>query len=894
MSEQKRQMTVDFSGLLTLLGDRLYSDKRVFVRELVQNASDSIVKKYGSSGAGQGRIDVEVVPSERRITFRDNGIGMDDAAIESDLSRIASSGTRKERERTKEDNLIGEHGIGFLSAFVIAERVCVRTHMEGSKESWLWENENKLDYTLKKIPQDGLAGSGTTVDVFVSREHTKSFVSDSAVREILQQYCDMLRTPIYLNGSRNPINTQVMPWERDTADERTREFETRAYLERTFPDSVLETIYFDFRDGVRANGVLYITTTRSFQIDPPRHVRLCQSRMLLTERADELLPKWATFINGIVDSPDIRSNAARDDFVRDATAEELTERLGARIVEYLTALHAEKPERFKEIVQYHNLGLMAACWYQNDFFDRFYDLLLWRVNRKPFDAQVESDTFGEEEKGTWRTIGEILDRLAPTSQAEVTVPTIDDGVAVAQYFEMADAANAVIVDTSRYFAADILRKIEGLQDTTRIGGRRIRIVSITEDDANRLFRPLLGAEDNLVRELVAYFDGKVSLAGASLRMEAAHTKPESVVGVIRSSADVAADIADAMRAAADTRLPEYARNTARQLIRAKRRESIRLVLNAENPLVRKLAEALGSALSSDTEFASRRDEFFLRMAPALYNIAILNSQTLLSQSGQSRVGGQFAEIIEQLLDVIEEARTLREELTRKDEALTRLSPVESQKNRDFVSVFYMTPFAERLAPVRQSVIRAIGRLGARCTLATDSVHRELLIENLHEHIRSADAFVADVTGLNANVMLELGAVKFENQRRRPVLLICSGMSADDLPADLKGQLYIDYGTRQGPDLEKFLVQEFGKFEPLKAILGDPTKAKVVTPDRVRTFIDKTGLNPDRFDVASLVEAFPTDRNWKNASEAELSTLLADDMRKWAGTVLNAIRTGLKV
>src|SRR5690349_2277819 len=131
---------------------------------------------------------------------------------------------------------------------------------------------------------------------------------------------------------------------------------------------------------MRAEGVLYISRTRIFSIDQPRTMRVFQNRLLLCEDAVDVLPKWARFVNGVINTPDLTPTAARDNFIRDAAADNFRSALGEVIIKHLDQLRKDDPERFTDIVRYHRLGFLAACYFYDEFFARFAHLLLWRTN----------------------------------------------------------------------------------------------------------------------------------------------------------------------------------------------------------------------------------------------------------------------------------------------------------------------------------------------------------------------------------------------------------------------------------------------------------------------------------------------------------------------------------
>jgi len=232
------------------------------------------------------------------------------------LSRVGGSGTREVgRDQEHVQGLVGRFGIGFLSGFIIADRVEVRTRKVGETEGWLWKNDGGKSYTLEScdVPQ-----AGTTVTVFIKDVADRAIIQVDAVQNVIREYADMLLVPIHVNHGTTPVNTMQMPWERDGISDEERELDCQIYLHKTIRgDDIMETIPVVLKDGIQAGGILYISKRRTFGVRIPRNVRIHQQRMFVVNDA-ELLPEWAEFVSGIIETSSLTPNAARDGFIRNA------------------------------------------------------------------------------------------------------------------------------------------------------------------------------------------------------------------------------------------------------------------------------------------------------------------------------------------------------------------------------------------------------------------------------------------------------------------------------------------------------------------------------------------------------------------------------------------------
>ena len=322
---QNNEMKFDFDGLISLLAIHLYSEKRVFIRELIQNAHDAIVRRRAVEGESfQGKISIETNPDALEFEIRDTGIGMNAQDLNDYLSTIGKSATRMSRQEEKIEGLIGLFGIGFLSAFVVAERVEVLTRRLGEKEGWRWCNSGNKDYSLEPY---SVAEVGTVVKVFLRGVEEKGVIHKEEVQKVIRQYADFLKVPIHLNNSTAPINGMQMPWEQGGRSQNEILLDTRIYLEKTMRDSVLEMILVNLPE-LQVSGVLYITRWRTVLRKIPQTIRLFVNRMFICEKESELVPEWASFINGVLCIGDqtLTLTASRDNFMRDAKLKELQNR----------------------------------------------------------------------------------------------------------------------------------------------------------------------------------------------------------------------------------------------------------------------------------------------------------------------------------------------------------------------------------------------------------------------------------------------------------------------------------------------------------------------------------------------------------------------------------------
>ena len=510
-TSKKFEMKFDFEGLIQLLAGHLYSEKRVFIRELIQNAHDAIPRRAHAdedfSAAGNGRIEIisNLVEEPYHVIFRDNGAGMTRKDIEQYLSSIGTSGTLAAGKDEHVPDLIGQFGIGFLSGFVVASKIEVRTrHFREAKPSngWLWKNDGRKDYTLEPCQ---LSHAGTEIRIDLADVGDRGLIQDSALRETVRSYADMLMVPIYLNRDEAPANTRFMPWERSYSTDEEKNLEYLFYLEKLVPDSVLEVIPLEIDEKeptIRAAGLLYITRSRLVARTAPRTVRVFHKRMFVCENTPEIFPEWATFVNGIFNASDLVPNAARDNFVRELNYNLLRNKLGEVIIAHLKNLRIVDPTRLSNILQYHELAIKSSCDLSEDCFDIFADLLDWRVNRKSpsSKAAARSSYRSVEDEGNGdyarATLPDIVAALPdPGNDKPKNLACFTTSSSANQFFEMANAANSTVVDASYVFESSLLKA------WVRRHATEVKLVHIDQEDDPAWYKDVDPVADRSVNEL---------------------------------------------------------------------------------------------------------------------------------------------------------------------------------------------------------------------------------------------------------------------------------------------------------------------------------------------------------------------------------------------------------
>ncbi len=333
-TEETRAFEAEVSQLLRLMIHSMYSHREVFLRELISNASDAIDKLRFEAlsdeslfeGQTELKIEVEIDEDERTITVRDTGIGMSREEIVSNIGTIAHSGTRQFLEaltgdQKKDAALIGQFGVGFYSAFIVAERVVLTTRRAGVEEAVRWESRGEGEYTLSTAEKET---RGTEI-VLHLRDDGDEFLQPHRLEEIARRYSDHISFPIHFGEhdeesgetTWRKVNQAAALWTRPESEITEEEYQGfYKHVARAF-DEPLTWVHSTVEGLLRFTLLLYVPTEKPFELKVPGQettggVKLYVKRVFILDDAEMFLPRYLRFIRGVVDSDDLPLNVSRE------------------------------------------------------------------------------------------------------------------------------------------------------------------------------------------------------------------------------------------------------------------------------------------------------------------------------------------------------------------------------------------------------------------------------------------------------------------------------------------------------------------------------------------------------------------------------------------------------
>ena len=366
-SEAQQPFQAEVAELLQLMVHSVYSETDIFLRELISNGSDACDKlRYEAIAKPElmeqgGALAIRIVPDKaaNTLSVTDSGVGMDRQELIDNLGTIARSGTKSFVARLKEAkdgaSLIGQFGVGFYAAFMVAERVVVTSRRAGTDEAWVWSSSGGSGFTVTPGTADDVArvARGTEI-VLHLKPDAKDYLEPSRIERIVHAYSDNIQFPIELlgdNGEAKQINSASALWQRPKSELKPEDYEAAYKSIAGAFDEPAMTLHYR-AEGRQAYAVLlFAPSSKPFDLFEPSRkgrVKLYVRRVFITDDAD-LLPPYLRFVRGVVDSEDLPLNISREMLQNNPQLAQIRKAVTGRVISELETLSEKEPAQFDKI-----------------------------------------------------------------------------------------------------------------------------------------------------------------------------------------------------------------------------------------------------------------------------------------------------------------------------------------------------------------------------------------------------------------------------------------------------------------------------------------------------------------------------------------------------------------
>ena len=458
----KKQFKTESKKLMDLMINSIYTNKEIFLRELISNASDAIDKLYfkslTDSSVGINRDEFGILitldKESRTIKLSDNGIGMTKDELENNLGTIAKSGSLDFKTENQNDDIdiIGQFGVGFYSAFMVASKVTVISRAFGHDEAWVWESAGADGYTISEAQKDSV---GTEIIMELKpdteTEDYCEFLDEYRIVSIIKKYSDYVRYPIkmYREKTREKerpadagedykpeyetyteletINSMVPLWKRnkkDVSDEEYNNFYKEKFMDYSDPSRVIVT---KTEGTISYNALMFIPShapydyyTREYE----KGLQLYTSGVMIMDKCSDLLPDYFSFVKGVVDSQDLSLNISREMLQQDRQLGTIRKNLEKKIKNELVSMKDNEREKYEEF--WTNFGRQIKFGCYNSFGQNsevLKDLLMFysAKEKKMITLKEYIDAMGEEQKYIYYAAGDSAERLVKLPAAETVL-----------------------------------------------------------------------------------------------------------------------------------------------------------------------------------------------------------------------------------------------------------------------------------------------------------------------------------------------------------------------------------------------------------------------------------------------------------------------------------------
>lgn len=462
----KKEFKAESKRLLDLMINSIYTHKEIFLRELISNASDAIDKMYYlslSESTGISREDyyirIKTDNEARTLTISDNGIGMDESELEENLGTIAQSGSLKfkadldEKEKETENiDIIGQFGVGFYSAFMVADKIEVKTRRFGHDKAYMWVSQGASGYEISETEKEE---NGTEIKLYLKADTEEEKYSDyleaHKIQYLISKYSDYVRYPIKMLVEKSRL-VEASEEEKQAEDYKPQyeKYEEDKILNSMVPlwkkpkSQITKEEYDDFYMGkfmdfeppahvihtkvegvVSYDALLYIPASTPFDYytkEYEKGLTLYSSSIMIMDKCQELLPDYFSFVKGLVDSQDLSLNISREILQHDRQLKAIAQRIEKKIKAELLELMEKDREKYEKI--YSNFGIQLKFGAYSDFGlhkDAVSDLLLFHSSseNKPVSFAEYISRMKEEQKYIYYVCGESIEKLEKQPQTEL-------------------------------------------------------------------------------------------------------------------------------------------------------------------------------------------------------------------------------------------------------------------------------------------------------------------------------------------------------------------------------------------------------------------------------------------------------------------------------------------
>ncbi len=445
--QQAEKKTVKFetevSKLLDIVANSLYTEKEIFLRELISNSSDACEKlRYVSQTDSKApktnkfQIRIHLNEKNKTISIKDNGIGMDDKDMQSNLGTIAKSGTedfiKKMGDKKGDINQIGKFGVGFYSSFMVSDQVVVRSKKYDSSSGYLWTSDGKGTFSIEETEYNEI---GTEISLSIKKDE-KEFLSKYKIEEIIKKYSDFVPFPIFVTSEEDKndkkkddkteeqVNSAEAIWLKDKSKIKKDDYKSFYNQVSNYYDEPLTTIHFKAEGVVNYTALLYLPKSQPqdlYHPDRKNKLKLYVNKVFISDKLDALIPAWLRFVPGVVDTEDLSLNISREILQNNSVINKISTAITKRVLKEILELKKKKPDEFKDFWKNFGPVVKEGLYEFNDFHDQIFEFSIFNCSEKEEMITLDQyvTDFSNDKKKIYYISGENKENLINSPQMEL-------------------------------------------------------------------------------------------------------------------------------------------------------------------------------------------------------------------------------------------------------------------------------------------------------------------------------------------------------------------------------------------------------------------------------------------------------------------------------------------
>ena len=445
--QQAEKKTVKFetevSKLLDIVANSLYTEKEIFLRELISNSSDACEKlRYVSQTDSKApktnkfQIRIHLNEKNKTISIKDNGIGMDDKDMQSNLGTIAKSGTeefiKKMGDKKGDINQIGKFGVGFYSSFMVSDQVVVRSKKYDSSSGYLWTSDGKGTFSIEETEYNEI---GTEITLSIKKDE-KEFLSKYKIEEIIKKYSDFVPFPIFVTSEEDKndkkkddkteeqVNSAEAIWLKDKSKIKKDDYKSFYNQVSNYYDEPLTTIHFKAEGVVNYTALLYLPKSQPqdlYHPDRKNKLKLYVNKVFISDKLDALIPAWLRFVPGVVDTEDLSLNISREILQNNAVINKISNAITKRVLKEILEFQKKKPDEFKDFWKNFGPVVKEGLYEFNDFHDQIFEFSTFNCSEKEEMITLDQyvTDFSNDKKKIYYISGENKENLINSPQMEL-------------------------------------------------------------------------------------------------------------------------------------------------------------------------------------------------------------------------------------------------------------------------------------------------------------------------------------------------------------------------------------------------------------------------------------------------------------------------------------------